>query len=89
MCATHEERHGVLKREMHKFRNYISLEESVEDFGKFLNVNKRYQAAFSHCDDAEEFFMAIARAGYATNHAYQQLVLKVMRSHGMEDYDHF
>ena len=88
LCPTHEERHGVLKKELHPFRNYLSLEESVDDFGKFLNVNHRYRAAFSHVNEPEEFFMTIARAGYATNHKYQKLVLTVMRSHGIEDHDH-
>ena len=88
VSATHEERHGKLIKENDAFRAYLSLEESVDDFGRYLNENRRYHAAFTHSDDAEAFFMSIARAGYATKHDYQQLVIKLMRSHGIEDYDH-
>ncbi len=86
--ATHEERHGKLVKESDAFRAYLSLQESVDDFGRFLNENHRYRAAFAHTDNAEAFFLAIARAGYATKHDYQQLVIRVMRSHGIESYDH-
>ena len=88
VSATHEERHGKLVRENDAFRAYLSLEESVDDFGRYLNENHRYHAAFASSNDAEAFFMSIARAGYATKHDYQQLVIKVMRSHGIEDFDH-
>jgi flagellar protein FlgJ len=60
------------------FRKYASVEESFEDFGRFLSVNPRYRAAGVF--DAPDFITQmnrIAKAGYAENPNYATLLNSV------------
>ncbi|WP_338405119.1 glucosaminidase domain-containing protein [Citrobacter koseri] len=69
------------------FRSYDSLEQSADDYGRFLSVNKRYATAFSYPNDPEKFIHEIAKAEYATNPAYEKNIVNIIRTTGIKDYD--
>jgi len=63
------------------FRKYNTIEESFEDYGRFLNVNKRYREGGVF--DAPDFLtqmQRIAKSGYAENESYFDLLEKVSKS---------
>jgi len=63
------------------FRKYASIEESFEDYGRFLNVNKRYRDGGVF--DAPDFLtqmQRIAKSGYAENKDYFKLLTDVSKS---------
>ncbi|KKF38875.1 flagellar biosynthesis protein FlgJ [Hafnia alvei] len=84
---THENYGGLSIKIKDSFRSYDSLEQSADDFGRFLTVNKRFSAAFSYPNEPEKFLHEVAKAGYATDPLYENKVLDVMRSTGIEEYD--
>lgn len=85
--TTHEHLHGKNEVIQDSFRSYASLEEAAEDYGRFLASNKRYRAAFAFCNQPEKFIDIVAKAGYATNPIYEKIILSVIRSNGLSDYD--
>jgi hypothetical protein len=64
------------------FRVYHSAADSFADHGRFLTENPRYEPAFAHTDDPDEFARQIHRAGYATAPDYADRLIALMR-----DYD--
>ena len=69
------------KDKMSVFRKYGSIEESFDDYGRFLNVNKRYRNGGVF--DAPDFLTQmqnIAKSGYAENMSYFDLLEKVSKS---------
>lgn len=61
-----------------KFRVYGSLKESIADFVKFLKENPRYtKAGVFKAEDYVSQILSIARAGYAENISYAELVTNV------------
>lgn len=85
--TTHEHYNGKDEVIQDSFRAYASLEESAEDYGRFLAAQPRYRAAFAFSDQPEKFIHIVAKAGYATNPSYEKLILKIIRSNGLSDYD--
>ena len=85
--ATHEESGGKLHPETDKFRAYDSLEQSADDYGRFLATNHRYAAAFDHKDDGYRFIHEVAKAGYATESQYEHNVRSIMETHNLTQYD--
>lgn len=85
--TTHEVSGGVSSKIKDSFRSYDTLEQSADDYGRFLTVNKRYAAAFSFPNDPEKFIHEIAKAGYATNPNYEKRIVSIMRTTGIKDYD--
>lgn len=69
------------------FRSYDTLEQSADDYGDFLAGNHRYSAAFNFKDDPEKFIHEVAKAGYATNPDYERLLISIIRTNGLSDYD--
>jgi type VI secretion system secreted protein VgrG len=69
------------------FRGYENFEEAAEDYGRFLNENPRYKAAFTHQQDPLRFVDEIARAGYATDPEYATKVKRIIQSFGLTEYD--
>lgn len=78
--GTLEYREGVAVREQARFRVYESFRESFEDYVTFLQQQPRYHHALSHTRNPESFIRALAEAGYATDPAYADKVLGVLRS---------
>ena len=62
------------------FRAYPSAHAAFLAHGQFLTRNKRYAPAFAHTGDPFAFATAVARAGYATDPSYAQVLHKVMRT---------
>jgi flagellum-specific peptidoglycan hydrolase FlgJ len=63
------------------FRKYDSVEDSFNDFGKFLNENPRYRkAGVFEAPDFITQMQLIAKAGYAENPNYASLLTKVAKS---------
>ncbi|QBQ54610.1 flagellar assembly peptidoglycan hydrolase FlgJ [Nitrosococcus wardiae] len=78
--GTIEYREGIAVREQARFRVYTSFRESFEDYVTFLQQQPRYHHALSHTRSPESFIRALAEAGYATDPAYADKVLGVLRS---------
>lgn len=62
------------------FRKYSGIEESIKDYIRFLQSNKRYaKAGFFQQKTVEGQFAALKKAGYATGSGYIQLLTNVYR----------
>lgn len=69
------------------FRSYASATDSLADHGHYLRNRGIYDAAFNHTDDPYRFAQEIQRAGYATDPNYADLLLRVMTSQNLFQYD--
>jgi len=69
------------------WRKYSSWAECLTDHAQFFIVNKRYASAFKHTDNAEQFALAIAAAGYATDPQYAAKIIAVIRSNNLTTFD--
>jgi hypothetical protein len=69
-----------------RFRSYASMADSFRDHANFLKVNSRYAPAFAHSDDPDAFARAIAKAGYATDPAYADKLIALMRQYKLYGY---
>lgn len=61
------------------FRKYESPEQSFTDHGNFLIENKRYSEALKVKHDPNLFADEIAKAGYATDPNYAQLLKSIIK----------
>jgi flagellum-specific peptidoglycan hydrolase FlgJ len=68
------------------FRAYHNIYESVEDHGLFLKENARYAPAFK-TSDAKEFARRIHAAGYATDPAYSDKLIRLMDKYDLYRFD--
>ncbi|MDQ2068487.1 flagellar assembly peptidoglycan hydrolase FlgJ [Natronospira bacteriovora] len=71
---------GLPVRRVDRFRAYGSLEESINDYARFLSRSPRYQQALGQGDDAAAFGQALQAGGYATDPAYAEKIQRVARS---------
>lgn len=85
--TTHEVYGGQSTVIQDGFRSYDTLEQSADDYGRFLASNRRYRAAFANSNDPEKFIHEVAKAGYATDPKYEQKILAIIRVNGLKDYD--
>ena len=83
---THEVVNGKPIQIEAKFRAYSSWDGSVEDHAKFLTENPRYKPAFEF-KDGPNFARAIAKAGYATDPAYADKLISIMRGRDLTAFD--
>jgi peptidoglycan hydrolase FlgJ len=65
-----------------RFRAYDSYAESFADYAKLLHSNPRYQEVLAQAQDAAGFAGGLQRAGYATDPAYAQKLLVLIRQIG-------
>ena len=77
---TREVRNGKEVYEAAKFRKYATPLESFDDHSKFLLKNPRYKAAFDYQGDPKAFAAEVAKAGYATDPKYTELIHKLIDS---------
>jgi flagellar protein FlgJ len=73
---TLEHMDGTFKPVMDEFRRYESLEESIEDYVKFIQSGSRYQEVLDARNGAE-YLDKLQRAGYATDPSYADKILSV------------
>ncbi len=67
------------------WRKYRDFESCLEDHGDFLSHSR-----YAHCFDAangEEFARAVQAAGYATDPAYADKLISIMRAHNLAALD--
>ena len=69
------------------FRAYKDMNDSFRDHGDFLRSNSRYQSAFQYANDPDEFARQIAKAGYATDPNYANILISLMRTYNLYQYD--
>ncbi len=74
---THEYDNGEIRRERAQFRAYASVAGAFDDYVSFLKSNPRYAQALQHGGDAERFASGLQKAGYATDPAYAQKILRI------------
>src|SRR5699024_3288404 len=77
---TLEYRDGIAAKELASFRAYSSLQESFDDYVRFIESNPRYQKALESAADAESYFHELQEAGYATDPAYAEKISRIMHS---------
>jgi hypothetical protein len=69
------------------FRAYRTLEESIDDHGKFFTSNKRYANALAIANDPQAFARAIQSAGYATDPSYASKLIGLMDKYNLYQFD--
>jgi flagellar protein FlgJ len=69
------------KKQVANFKVYDSLQASVQDYAAFLS-QARYQQARAVSDKPEAFFSELQKAGYATDPAYAEKVVNIMKRLG-------
>ncbi|SEQ18915.1 flagellar protein FlgJ [Solimonas aquatica] len=79
-ATTGEYRNGGLQSENAQFRAYESPAHAFDDYVDFLKSNPRYAQALRSGGDAAAFAYGLQNAGYATDPAYAQKLLKVANS---------
>ncbi|MDP1527297.1 MAG: flagellar assembly peptidoglycan hydrolase FlgJ [Rhodocyclaceae bacterium] len=75
--VTTEYVNGVAERRVERFRAYGSYAESFEDYARLLAQSPRY-AAVVGSQDASSFARGLQRAGYATDPAYANKLMRVI-----------
>lgn len=68
------------------WRKYPTLLDCVNDHAQFFLTNKRYKGCFA-AKNSEEFAMAVAKAGYATDPQYPQKIISIIRRYNLSQYD--
>ncbi len=75
---TREVKDGKESFPVQPFRKYATPFESFENHALFLLKNPRYKAAFNYKDDPKQFVAEVAKAGYATDPKYTELLHKLI-----------
>lgn len=69
------------------FRSYASAEESYKDHSDFLKSRKHYAFLFKlDPTDYEGWAKGLKKAGYATNPAYPQRLMKLIQEYDLQQY---
>ncbi len=78
--STLEYKDGIAERERAQFRSYSSYNESFDDYAKFLKENPRYAEVLKVGRSSQSFATALQESGYATDPAYAQKIMAVMKN---------
>lgn len=78
--TTHEHLGGRMQKVSAAFRSYDSVGAAFDDYARFLQSNPRYADALKQGDDAGGFVQGLQDAGYATDPAYADKLLKLVGS---------
>jgi LysM repeat protein len=69
------------------FRQYQTAEESYRDHSNYLRANERYASLFNLAvTDYKGWAYGLKKAGYATNPAYPQLLIKNIEQYNLNQY---
>jgi flagellar protein FlgJ len=71
---------GIPQKQKAAFRSYASLEEAVDDYGRFIVTQPRYQQAVEQASDAHSYTRELQSAGYATDPNYASKIMAVYHS---------
>jgi hypothetical protein len=69
------------------FKAYNTLDESIQDHGRFFTRNKRYADALAVANDPQAFARAIQDDGYATDPSYAAKLIKLMDRYDLYRFD--
>jgi flagellar protein FlgJ len=83
---THEYVDGQRVNIVDKFRAYATPADCIADRACFFKVNKRYASCFAETTGAG-WARAVARAGYATDPKYADILIKIMDGRTLSQYD--
>ena len=73
------------------FRAYDSFEQSFNDYAHFIQNNPRYKTALQRAEKVEQslhdesYIKAIHKAGYATDPAYSDKILRVLKTDAIQN----
>ncbi len=81
--TTVEYEQGVAVRKKALFRSYDSFEESFSDYAAFVKSSPRYEEAHQSADNPDNYFRKLQDAGYATDPAYSEKIMRVMQGSEM------
>ncbi|HCN89497.1 MAG TPA: mannosyl-glycoprotein endo-beta-N-acetylglucosamidase [Oxalobacteraceae bacterium] len=70
-----------------KWRKYPTWIACLDDHARFFLDNPRYAGALAVRHDSEAFAHAVQAAGYATDPAYAEKIIAVIRGHGLASFD--
>jgi hypothetical protein len=70
------------------FKAYYTLEQSIDDHGRFFTRNRRYADALTVANDARAFAVAIQDAGYATDPNYASKLIGLMDRYDLYRFDY-
>jgi flagellar protein FlgJ len=70
---------GRPQKRVEKFRAYDSYAESFQDFARLIANSPRYEKVMANLDNAQRYAGAIQKAGYATDPAYADKLVSVIR----------
>ena len=85
--ATGEWENGEQVEIRDRFRSYASMRDSVLDYANFLRTNSRYDKAFAVAGDPDAFAKGLQAAGYATDPAYADSLIAIMKQRDLYQYD--
>ena len=83
MVQTQEVVDGERTKVVDSFRQYRSYDDSIIDYGIFLQQNKRYKSML-HAATLQEQVEALGRSGYATDPEYADKVMAIAKSRRLE-----
>lgn len=69
------------------FRSYPNATASFDDYGQFLRTNSRYKSAFRYTGNPDQFIRQVVNAGYATDPAYADKVITIMKQNNLYRYN--
>ncbi len=71
------------------FRSYDDAAQSFSDHSDFLRYNDRYSSLFElETTDYKGWARGLKKAGYATDPAYAEKLIKIIEDYGLYEYDH-
>ncbi len=76
--TTTEYVNGVAQKTSAKFRVYASYGEAFKDYAKLIGGNPRYAGVLAQAQDARGFARGLQQAGYATDPAYADKLVRVI-----------
>jgi len=77
--TTLEYKDGLMQREAASFRAYDSFQQSFDDYVDFIKQGSRYQQALNHAGNARHYIQSLQQAGYATDPAYAEKVIHIVK----------
>jgi flagellar rod assembly protein/muramidase FlgJ len=83
MVQTHEVVDGKRIKVRDNFRQYDSYDDSIADYGSFLQQNKRYKPMLQAATLREQV-EALGKSGYATDPKYADKVMAIAKSKRLE-----
>jgi Mannosyl-glycoprotein endo-beta-N-acetylglucosaminidase len=69
------------------FRAYTSLDDSISDLGDFLHASRRFSSVWQQGSDPGAIARAMQQAGYATDPAWPDKLVRIIDRYGLRSLD--